>query len=163
MDSVGSDAEELDEEDQWVDADDSEVEMQCLCINDAESVEENLSNTALSHGFQAYSNETPPNEKYTFDNQSPKPRPFTGIRLETFANQRWVISIQKYESYCKELSLPRTVKAVIGGKVRGISGTSKGVGEESIQIPFRDLSSIADVNFLLIECAFWHTADRQIS
>lgn len=75
---------------------------------------------------------------------------FKGVRLDTFANRRSIISTAQYAAYCHEFSLKRAIKESNGETVGGIGGSQSAVGMAMIQIPFRDLELIIDVWFTVI-------------
>lgn len=76
---------------------------------------------------------------------------FKEIRLDTCANKISVMSTHQCPEYLKRSSLPRTVSPPPRKKIRGMCRTMKIFGEAKVQIPFRDLVIIVDVDFLLLE------------
>lgn len=72
------------------------------------------------------------------------------MRIDTCAKPRSIISERQYDVYCVEFSLKRAIKGASGESVRGIGGRQNAIGMETIQIPFKELHLIIDVEFMVI-------------
>lgn len=76
-------------------------------------------------------------------------KPFDRLRIGHFANRRSIICQQQYTAYFKELGLGQAIRPKKSVGVIGIGERRKAVGIVRIQIPFKDLSLVIDVDFLV--------------
>lgn len=77
---------------------------------------------------------------------------FDGIRLDTAANRRSVISKGQYYAYQSEFGRKVKIRLQTKVKLRGTGGHEKVIGEATIQIPFNKLGLVIDVDFGIIYC-----------
>lgn len=75
---------------------------------------------------------------------------FNGLRMYTGANRMSAMSNGQYTAYTTEFRLKNAMKPASDRTIRGIGGRRKAVGMDRIQIPFSDLGTVIDVDFLII-------------
>lgn len=64
---------------------------------------------------------------------------FMGIKVDTGANRRSIMSSKHYAAYCELFRQKHTIRPQKEKKVKGVEGLNKSIGEARIQIPFRGL------------------------
>lgn len=89
---------------------------------------------------------------YIFLSNSPQQQ-FEGVRIDTCANRRSIISTNKYTAYCQTFGLQQAIYPSHSKTILGIGGKEKGVGLIKIQILFTGLGIIIDFEFLLVSSA----------
>lgn len=143
------------EEVRWaVDTDDdetAEVLLASVTEEDSQDLEMAFANSAFLHG-RTYSEDM--DSALAVMNEQLAKRDsdqFEGVRLDTAANRRSVMSIRQYEAYQKEFGLRVPIRATERRTLRGIGGHGTIVGEAMIQIPFGDLGLVIDVTFTILE------------
>lgn len=126
-----------------------EVNFADIAIDDLANVECNLSNCAFLHGISLNQNQADAAEMM-YANMTDKTAEFLGIKIDTGANKRSIMSLAQYSHYCQKFGLAEAIRMNNNHGVKGIGGSRKSVGTANIQIPFKDLGVIIDVQFLLL-------------
>ena len=73
------------------------------------------------------------------------------VTIDTGANRKSVICQSQYTAYEKEFGRRIPVKKSKRKGVKGIGGLCEILGDVSIQIPFKELGLIIDVDFALMK------------
>ena len=80
------------------------------------------------------------------------PSKFRGMIIDTGANRVSIISLQQYQSYCKEFRVPAQLDQSTK-QINGIGGKQLTIGSTTINVPFPDLKVFVDVTFHVIDGA----------
>lgn len=75
---------------------------------------------------------------------------FHGVKIDTGANRKSIMSTQQYGAFCRVFGLKKAFNYTQNLAVKGIGGKQPGVGTESIKIPFKKLHLIIEVEFLIV-------------
>lgn len=76
---------------------------------------------------------------------------FDGIRLETAAKRRSVISNAQYDEYQHEFGRKVRIRSPTRKKLRGIGGIKKVMGDATIQIPLKTFGLIIEVYIAILD------------
>lgn len=118
---------------------------------DVHEIEENLANIAFIHGRSHITDMSMALTTMNTELRKGEGPLFDGVRLETCATRRSVMSKSQYQAYTKEFGLKDVMKPSTNRSIRGIGGTQKACGTARIQLPFEQLGIIIDVDSLIIE------------
>lgn len=75
---------------------------------------------------------------------------FDGIRIDTFANLKSIMSKDQYYSYCGAFGVRPVMRPERDRTVKGIGGSKRSIGMALIQIQFKLVGWVIDVEFLLL-------------
>lgn len=155
IDMVMTETDEKDSSDEdyvkWIDEDQEDPPTAFLMTEkDASSIEKKLANTAFIHGR---THQGDMNLAMTVMRDQLKHKSganFDGVRLDTAANRRSVISKIQYDAYQNEFGRKIIIRPPTKNNLRGIGGQQRVIGEATIQIPFNKLGLVIDVDFAII-------------
>lgn len=123
-----------------------------MARSDIATMEESLANSAFMHGYEgelANPTDKYPTLKFVCNKDGGCDRKFNGITIDTFANRRSIMCQQQYEAYQEEFG--RRIPMCPPRKdVKGIGGSSRMIGEVTIQIPFTRLNVVLDIELSII-------------
>lgn len=111
----------------WADDESGDSDLAFLTIDQKEDLEERLAASAFLHGC---SGEITSNSKFgnttvfKRTNEITPSRKFEGVRIDTGANRRSVMSRTQYQAYTKAFGLTNVIRRTKGREVRGIGGVS---------------------------------------
>lgn len=133
------------------DEDDPESDIVYVASVDLEGIQLSLSKTAFTHGTEITADKSEMiSAMYSFLLCNDEKVLFDGIRIDTAANRKSIMSMNQYNAYCKTFGLRPAIKPRTKG-ITGIGGRKAGRGTVMIQIPFPNLSIIINIDFLLID------------
>ena len=122
-----------------------------VCEINAE-LERSFANSAFLHGSGFSRDQKMRMEEMERGLRDESQRPyFKGSMIDTGSNRSSIISLNQYQAYCREFSIPAAIDKSEKRSINGLGGKTKSVGSVLIPIPFPELGIVADVKFRVVE------------
>lgn len=125
--------------------------MAFISADEIKDLQENLSNSPFIHGILSWTNKKSAtkvmHEAYICTN----PHDFKVIWVDTCCIVRIIISFNEYGSYWRVFGLKKAMRPHTGKAIAEIGGVQIPIGATNIQIPFKKLNLIIDVDFVVLE------------